>query len=340
MATIYEVANRAGVSPATVSKVLSNKPYVSAATRARVEQAIADLAYVPNKVARGLTTGRVFILGLLVPWDPNQIFADPHLLEIIHGVEHAANQHDYNLLLSTARRRADAASACERWLRGNILDAAIVVETLSLQEQSAALAQQPYPWVVVGYPITGTRAAIHADDYHGAMDATRYLLGLGHRRIGVVSSVQRPTALDERVRGVQAAFAEAGLPFDESLLLVMDDLGADDGYTAGAVLLRRPNPPSAIFALTDRLALGVLRYAHEHSISVPGSLSLVGFDDIALVAHASPPLTTVRQAGFALGEAAARAVFALLDGDEPPHDRVLPTELIVRGSTAAPPERR
>lgn len=336
MATIYEVAMRAGVSPATVSKVLSNKPYVSAATRARVEQAIAELNYVPSRTARGLSVGRAFILGLLVPSAPDQIFADPHLLECMRGIEAIANTRDYNLLLSTSRTPADAASAGKRLLRSNIIDGAIVVETLGLHEFSAALGQQPYPWVVIGYPLTGAQAAIHAADYDGAVCAMQHLLSLGHRRIGIVSGHERPFALDERLRGVRAALEQAGMPFDPALFAMMDDLRFEDGYAAGCRLLERSDRPGAIFALTDRLALGVLRRAAELGLETPGDLSLVGFDDIAPAAYATPPLTTVRQPGFALGEAAAQAIFTLLDGGQPAATTVIATELIIRGSTAPP----
>ncbi len=335
MATIYEVAMRAGVSPATVSKVLSNKRYVSAATRARVERAIAELNYVPSKTARGLSIGRAFVLGLLVPSAPDQLFADPHLLECMRGIEAVANSRDYNLLLSTSRTPAAAASACARLLRSNIIDGAIVVETLGLHEFSMALGQQPYPWVVIGYPLEGAQAVVHAADYAGALRAMGHLLDLGHRRIGVVSGRERPFALDERLRGVHDALEQYGLPFDPTLLAMMNDLRFDDGYAAGCLLLERPDRPSAIFALTDRLALGVLRRAAELGIDVPADLSLVGFDDIALVSYATPPLTTVRQPGFALGEAAAHALFALLDGEQPPPTTVIDTEVVIRGSTAS-----
>lgn len=335
MPTIDEIARLAQVSPATVSKVLNNRPYVSTTTRARVERVIAETGFVPSQRARGLSKRQSFILGLLIPYTSDQLFADPHLLEIMRGIEAEANARDYNLLLSTARAPLDAADAFARLLRGDVIDGAIVVETLDIRPFAEALARQPAPWVVVGYPGQAAIAAVHADDFGGALAATGHLLALGHRRIGVISSSPRPYALEERLRGVRAALATAGLQLDEGLI-VTGDFSIESGESGAGALLAAAEPPSAIFALNDRMALGAVRAAWERGLSVPGELSVVGFDDIALATLLTPPLTTVRQPGYALGEAAARALFALLDGEGAPLPVTLPTELIIRGTTAMP----
>jgi DNA-binding LacI/PurR family transcriptional regulator len=341
MPTIDEIARLAHVSQATVSKVLNNRPYVSSATRARVERVIAETGFVPSQRARGLTQRRSFILGLLIPYTSDQLFADPHLLEIMRGIEAEANQHDYNLLLSTARAPVEAASAFTRLLRSDVIDGAIVVETLDVQQFAASLTQQPAPWVVVGYSGRADMPAVHADDFGGALAATQHLLALGHRRIGVISASPRPYALEERLRGVRAALAQAGLALDEDLLLT-GDFSPESGAVGASALLDRTEPPTAIFALNDRMALGAVRAVAARGMRVPDDLSVVGFDDIALATLVTPTLTTVRQPGYALGGAAAAALFALLNGLGPAEvPAILPTELIVRGTTAAPraPER-
>ena len=335
MTTIDEVAELAGVSTATVSKVLNNRSYVSAETRARIEKVIAETGFVPSQRARGLSKRRSFILGLLVPYTSDQLFADPHLLEIMRGIEAEANLRDYNLLLSTARGPADAASAGARLLRGDVIDGAVVVETLDLQPFVEVLAQQNSPWVMIGYAQQETIRAVHADDYGGAFAAMRYLLAQGHRRIGIISSVPRPFALEERLRGVRAALAEFDQQLDERLLMV-GDFSIVSGERAGHAFLTQAEPPSAIFALNDRMALGVMRAAQALGRSVPGDLAVLGFDDIPLAALVTPPLTTVRQPGFALGEAAARMLFALLDGKAPAPAAVIPTEFVVRGTVGPP----
>lgn len=335
MPTIDEIARLAHVSPATVSKVLNNRPYVSSATRARIERVIAETGFVPSQRARWLSTRRSFILGLLVPYTSDQLFADPHLLEIMRGIEAEANTREYNLLLSTARAPIDAASAFTRLLRSDVIDGAIVVETLDVQPFAAALAQQPAPCVVIGYARDSDIPAVHADDYGGALAATRHLLALGHRRVGAISSSPRPYALDERLRGMRAALGEAGLALDEALLAT-GDFSPESGEAAAHGLLSLPDPPSAIFAFNDRMASGVARAAWTRGLSVPDDLSIVGFDDIALASMLTPPLTTVRQPGYGLGQAAAALLFGLLDGVAVPPPATLATELIVRGTTGPP----
>jgi DNA-binding LacI/PurR family transcriptional regulator len=338
MPTIDEIARLANVSPATVSKVLNNRPYVSTTTRERVERVIAETGFVPSQRARGLSKRRSYILGLVVPYTSDQLFADPHLLEIVRGIEAETNPREYNLLLSTARAADEAASAMERMLRSDVIDGAIVVETLDMRAFTEALGLQQAPWIVIGYGDAGI-PSVHADDYGGARQATRHLLDLGHRRIGVVTSIPRPFALDERLRGMRDTLAEAGLSLAEDMI-VSGDFSTASGLSAGRRLLERPNRPTAIFALNDRMAFGVIQAAQAMSLGVPADLAVVGFDDIAQAALTSPALTTVRQPGYAIGVAATRLLFALIDGAGTLPAMAIPTELIVRHSAAPPrPER-
>ncbi|NNJ13372.1 LacI family DNA-binding transcriptional regulator [Chloroflexales bacterium ZM16-3] len=339
MPNIDDIARIAQVSPATVSKVVNNRPYVSAATRARVERVIAETGFVPSQRARGLSRKRSSILGLLIPYTSDQLFLDPHLLELMRGIEAVANEHDYNLLLSTAREAVDAASACVRMLRSDMIDGAIIVETSDVQPFAEALAAESSPWVVVGYARQSATPAVHADDYGGALQATRHLLELGHRRIGVISSVWRPFAVEERERGIRDALAEAGVAPDTGLM-ALGDFSIESGDHAGRALLSAAAPPTAIFALNDRMALGLIRAAATLGLRVPDDLSVVGFDDISLATLLTPALTTVSQPGFALGSAAASALFQLLDGEPLSPPAALPTELIIRGSTGPMKEVR
>jgi DNA-binding LacI/PurR family transcriptional regulator len=334
MTTIDEIARLAGVSAATVSKVLNNRPYVSDHTRARIERVIAETGFVPSQRARGLSQRRSYILGLLIPYTSDELFADPHLLEIMRGIEAETNHREYNLLLSTSRAAQDAVSACLRMLRSDVIDGAIMVETLDILPYTDVLSTQSAPWVMIGYPRHNEVRAVHADDYGGAVLATRHLIDLGHRRIAVITSTPRPFALEERLRGVRDAHRATGLHFDERLLLT-GDFSIASGEQAGTELLAMSEPPSAVFALNDRMALGVIRGALAQGISVPDQLSVVGFDDIALASLLNPALTTVRQPGFALGEAAARGFFALLDNQPVDMPTVISTELIVRGTSGA-----
>ena len=333
MATIDEVAARAGVARGTVSKVLSGTYYVSAATRAKVERAAAELGYRPNLAARALSKGRTFVVGLLIPYDPDQLFADPHLLDIIRGVEAAANQRDYNVLLSTAHRPNDPASAYSRVLRSNYVDGLIVHEGANMQQIAAQLREQPSPWVISGYGLQGDNAyCVHADDATISAALAEHLIGLGHRRIAVIGAEPRPRAFDERLRGFKIALAEHGAPLDYTRL-AYGDMSVESGYRAAARLLDVADPPTALWALNDRMALGALQWAHEHGLNVPADLSIAGFDDIAAAALSQPDLTTVRLPSYREGHEAIDLLFRLLEGGDVPNEILVPTDVIIRRST-------
>jgi DNA-binding LacI/PurR family transcriptional regulator len=337
MATIDEVAERAGVSRGTVSKVLSGTYYASARTREKVERAAVELGYRPNLAARALSKGRTFVVGLLIPYDPNQLFADPHLLDIIRGVEAAANERDYNVLLSTSHRPSDPSSAYSRVLRSNYVDGMVVIEGPNMTLIAEQLKQQSSPWVVSGYGPPGSDApCVHADDPTITAELIEHLITYGHRRIGVISSQPRPEAFDKRLRGFHQALHHNGLYCDPSLI-TYGDMSVESGYHAAARLLGRPDYPTAIWALNDRMALGALQWAREHGLHVPTDISIAGFDDIAAAALSDPPLTTVRLPSYREGHEAIKLVFQMLDGVTVNREIVVPTDVIVRSSTGPAP---
>jgi len=342
MATIYDVAERAGVSPATVSKALANRRHVSAATRARVAAAAAELAFTPNPIARHLSNRRTGVVGFLIPYVPDYLFSDPFLLEFIRGMADNLAEQDFHLLLSMPRPSGESGGDPYRRLRQGMVDGAIVLESDGGEALTAALAGQTYPWITLGYRREGDgssgRNLLHADDYNGALLMTQHLQSLGHTRIGVISGPHRHMgALEERLRGYRAAVAGCGQPLDPALLTYGDFTPAS-GYGAVDRLLDLPHPPTAIFALNDRMALGAISRMRERGLRVPADVSVAGFDDVPAAALALPPLTTVRQPGFAMGLRAATLLGGLIRREAAPFDsEVLPTELVVRASTAAPP---
>jgi DNA-binding LacI/PurR family transcriptional regulator len=335
MANIYDVARLANVSTATVSKVLSNTPYVSVQTKERVLEAVRQLDYSPSLAARGLTNRRTYILGLVIPNDPDYLFTDPQLLEVIRGVENTANDNDYNILLSMAKK-TDQRSAYTRVLRTGYIDGAITVETFEGETAGKLLDDQGLPRVSIGYrnglnPLN----SVHSDDYRGAYEAVKHLIELDHQQIGVISGPANFVgAMEERLRGAQTALAEANLELNPDFL-TYGDFTAESGYQASRVLLEAADRPTAIFSMNDRMATGVMRRARELGLRVPDDLSLVGFDDISLAALLDPPLTTIRQPSVEQGRVAVNKLFELIkEGKKEFETVILPVELIVRGSTA------
>jgi DNA-binding LacI/PurR family transcriptional regulator len=342
-ATIYDVAKKAGVSTATVSKVLSNTPYVSEPTRARVLDAVDALEYVPSLVARGLSKAQTFILALVIPYTPDYLYSDPHLLELIRGIDDEARLRHYSLLLSTGgampvRRAVDRATGSgPAWMhRGSYVDGVLLIAASALGGSLADLGFADRPAVSVGYYApAGCTATVHADDRQGAHAATRHLIELGHARIGVISAARPLTALARRLEGYHDALGEAGLPADPGLI-ALGDFSPESGHQAATELLARHPRPTAIFAFNDRMAMGAIRCLREAGLSVPGDIAIVGFDDIPAAALADPPLSTVRQPAQDMGASAARLLFERIEHNvTSPAEAVLPTELVLRASSGA-----
>ncbi len=333
--TIKDVAAEAGVSYQTVSRVINNHPNVSPATRDRVLAIITALNFRPSLAARSLPGRRSFIIGLIIPYDADYLFRDPNLLAQISGIDAVANARGYNLLLSTAGDSDSALGAFERFIRNQVADGALVVETAGGQAGSELLAQHGYAYVSLGYRLDGAAPyAVHCDERAGAKAATLHLLKQGHRRLGIINGPPygAVAAMQERLRGHQAALQEAGLTFEPGLM-VYGDYTRPSGQAATRQLLALPKPPTAIFAFNDRMAMGAIRALYEAGRRVPEDVAVVGFDDIATAADFSPALTTVRQASKAMGQVAAELLFKLIAGEPVEENHIiLPAELVVRQS--------
>jgi LacI family transcriptional regulator, xylobiose transport system transcriptional regulator len=327
--TIAHIAAQAGVSAPTVSKVINGRADVSPATRQRVEAVIREHGYQrSHKSVRPAPLLEVIFHELESDW----------ALEIIMGVEAIAREHDLAVVLSEMQgRRTPGRSWLEGVLARRPTGVIAVLSDLS-EGQRALLKSRGVPLVVVdptGEPLHDT-PSIGATNWSGGLTATRHLLALGHRRIGVISGPETVMCSRARLDGYRAAMDEAGVPIDPTLIR-FGNFHVQEGTTEGRALLRLPDPPTAIFAGNDLQALGVYQAAREARLHIPEDLSVVGFDDLPVAAWVGPPLTTVRQPLAQMAMAAARLVLRLANGEQPSQTRVeLATELIVRESTAPP----
>ena len=335
-ATIKDVAAQAGVSYQTVSRVINDQPGVTEKTRGKVQQAIADLNYRPSLAARSLPGRRSYVIGFIIPYEPDYLIRDPNLLAQISGADTEANAHGYNLLLSTAGDSKSGMEAYERFIRNHVGDGALVIETASSREGGELLANQDYPYVSLGRDLGNPNAyVVSSDNRDGGRLITQHLLEKGHQRIGVINGppIGAVAALQERLDGHQQALAEAGLSFDPTLM-VYGDYTRPSGEQATQQLLAHPNPPTAIFALNDRMAMGAIRAAQTAGLRVPKDVAIVGYDDISAAADLNPRLTTVNGAARKVGQLAAQMLFKLIAGDTlQEKEVVLPAELIVRESS-------
>ncbi|WP_224751293.1 LacI family DNA-binding transcriptional regulator [Microbacterium helvum] len=321
--SMADVAERAGVSGQTVSRVVNGSPRVDPETRARVETAMAELGYRPHRAARALRTGRTQTLGLVV-----STLASVGNSRMLQAVADAAASRGYALTVVTLGPEASVAGAFER-LADQGVDGAIVLNEATGRVRDSDLRTAGLRLVVVDSPRDERFGVVVTDHAGGAESAVRHLLDLGHRTVHHLAGPAGSFAAAERERGWRAALDAAGVPVPD---LVRGDWTAASGHGAASLLLAAG--ATAVFAANDQMALGLLRGVAEVGRAVPGDVSVVGFDDVADAADYRPPLTTVRQDFDALG---ARAVAALVDGIEAgaaaAFDTV-PTRLVVRESTA------
>jgi LacI family transcriptional regulator len=332
--TIREIADLAGVSIATVSRVMNGRDDVSDETRDAVRRVINEHGYTANRNARGLSAGRTGLVGFLVP-----LVFPAYFAEILAGAAEALYEQEMRMVLSpTQHEHAREVSLLDRLMHGGATDGALIVLPREPSEELERALEAGYPFVVVDplMPLNDRIPSVLAAHTSGADQAMRHLLSLGHRRIGAITGPPGWVATEDRRRGYRSALAAAGIPFDPELE-VEADFEITDGQQAAGVLLDLRNPPTAIFAFNDNIAVGAMQTAHELGLRIPEDLSIVGFDDVAHASIVTPSLTTVRQPLAEMGRTAVSLLVRLLERQSVETLSIqLATRLVVRGSTAPP----
>jgi len=334
MPTMKDVAQAAGVSVTTVSHVINETRYVSKDLRARVLQAMEELSYHPNILARSLRQGITHTIGLIVPDNSNPFFA-----EIARVAETVGFENDYSVILCNSDKNVERESAYINVLIAKQVDGVIFIAAGSEQQHLRELAAQGIPVVVADRDVPqGLADVVLVNHEQGGYDATQHLISLGHRRIACISGPSPITPSADRVRGYCRALREAGIPMEEELVVRCSEsyLG---GETAMARLLRLDRRPTAVCTYNDITAIGALRASRNAGLEVPGDLSIVGFDDIPLASAVVPALTTVAQPIADLATVATELLIARIQhsAEFAPGQRiVLDTNLVVRESSAPP----
>jgi LacI family repressor for deo operon, udp, cdd, tsx, nupC, and nupG len=326
--SIDDVAEQAGVSVATVSRVLNGHSNVRAETRERVLAAIEQSGYRVNELARNLRTAESRLLLTMVP-----NFGNPFYAEIVRGIDSVARQHGYFMLLCDTGADPGRERSYFDMLRRRRADGAICLDPAAAQ-QALSEEMTTLPWVAccefdadVGVPYVGI------DNYRAAGDAVLHLLSRGHTRIALINSGDGYLYAQQRERGYMDAMHNAGLVPDARWLIHLDSLDYEAGASAAALLMAQPDPPTAIFTVSDTLAIGVINGLRKVGKRVPDDVAVVGFDDISLAAQTDPPLTTISQPMRELGETAARLLLKRLANRSATVPGVLlPHRLVVRGS--------
>ncbi len=334
MSTIGDVARRAGVSAMTVSRVINNSGYISQETRERVEQAIVDLGYVPNALARGLRFKQTKTLALVLTDITNPFFTT-----IARGVEDTASEQGFSVMFCNTDESEEKEANYLNVLVQKRVDGVLLVPAQSSPDSVIFLGERGVSCVVLDRRTPGAAVDIvHCDSEQGAYDLVQHLLGLGHRRIAVLTGPEAVSTAADRAAGYRRALAGAGLASDPALVRY-GSFTQDSGACMARAVLALPEPPTALFAANNFIALGALGALRQAGLRVPGDISLVVFDDLPAALVIDPFLTAASQPAYEMGRRATRLLLDRLAkrGPAAPCDITLPTELIVRASSAPPP---
>ena len=334
--TVREIASRSGVSVATVSRVLNGRPDVAPATREAVLKHIRDGAYVTNRIAKALATGgRTGLIALTVPYINAEYFVD-----ILSGASETLYEYDARLVVCPTEHQHDReVSILERVMHGTT-DGAILILPSESNLELERLHQQRFPFVVIDPSTTlnDDIPAVSSNHFAGARTIVHHLTSLGHRDIAVVTGWTYMTAAKDRIAGYNTALADIGVS-PQPDLMVEGDWNLESGYQAMKQLLRRRKKPTAVFALNDQMAVGVMQALREAHIRVPEDISVVGFDDTQIASLTHPGLTTVHQPLQEMGRMAVSLLYRMLEGQALEATRLeLSTRLVVRESTGPAPK--
>lgn len=329
---IQDVAQAAGVSVSTVSRVLNGKVDVASETQDRIQKVIAQLGYTSSLAARSMRGQRNNLIGLIMP-----DIAFPYAFEVARGVNAAIAESEYDLLVYTTGDVNKHGTALHEQkyvslLNNSITDGVIIVAPAAIEFSSEAPIISIDPQTInPHYP------SIHAKNYEGVFEAVQYLVSLGHRRIGFIGGRRELISANRREKGYRAALLEAGLSVNEDLITI-GNYTTEQGVLCARELLNLPDRPTAIFASNDQSAFGVIQEAKAMGLSVPADLSVIGFDNIPDSAYMD--LTTVDQFIAKMGYQATKMLIQLINGEKLDSQITeMETRLVIRGSCCSPTQR-
>ncbi|PSL41459.1 LacI family transcriptional regulator [Planomicrobium soli] len=328
MANIQQVAKQAGVSVATVSRVLNGQNKVASKTKQKVEEAIKELNYEPSMLGRNLRNSESRIMLILIP-----TISNPFYFEIIKGIENMALSQNYSILLCETDSKPEKEDIYFDLVRKKMadgiisMDPAVNVETLKeLAEKYAIIQCSEYgggidiPYVTI-------------DSEEASYRAVKHLIQIGHRKVALINTDEKFSYARERRAGYQRALAEYGIPVIDDYILYTQQLGFEHGQQAMKKVLALPDRPTAVFAVSDLLAIGALKEINAAGLDVPEDMAVVGFDKIDFSNMTNPTLTTIAQPMYKMGTIAARMLIDLLKGEQV-DSVILEHELIIRESTS------
>lgn len=335
MPTIYDIAKRAGVSAATVSRVFNGRPDVSPRTREKIERIAREMGYQPNAVARGLATKRSMTIGVFFQDHVNSGLRHPFFHDVLAAFKDVVGTYGYDLLFFASNAEDGGPEGFAARARHRDVDGVLLVGVPRTDPALPAMVQSDIPCMSIDLDLLGPRAGyLSSDNIGGARQAVCHLYAKGHRTIGFVGDRYGTKPGHDRLLGYQQTLMELGLPFRQDWILP-GDFTEESGYRAGEMYLALEDPPTAVFCAGDMMAIGMMRCLADHGLVVGRDVSIVGFDDIAVARYVTPGLTTIRQNKEEMGTQAAKALVSLIESPQTaPPVLTIATELVERGTVA------
>ncbi|MUT64552.1 LacI family DNA-binding transcriptional regulator [Paenibacillus sp. NEAU-GSW1] len=335
MVTIKDIAKAAGVSPSTVSRVVSNHPRISKETSIKVKRIMEEMGYHPNIMAKSLVSKTTNTLAIMLPRPAEELFQDFFFGELLRGILTHSSRAGYDMLLTAATSEHDEIETISRLVFGRRVDGVMLLSSRINDPLISYLNEQKFPSVLIGRTDEphDNILSVDNDNVQAAFDATQHLIAQGHTRIGFVSGPQNLNVSRDRMSGYRNAMAEAGLQC-RSEWIVDGEFLQQSGYRAMSLTMGHPERPTALVAIDDVVAFGVMRGLSEIGYSVPDDLCIVSFNNIALSELATPPISSVDIGTYQLGYAASQLLVRRIN-EEPVHQThlIIPHRLIVRESS-------
>ncbi|TGY42312.1 LacI family transcriptional regulator [Clostridium sartagoforme] len=335
MSTIYEIAKIAGVSTTTVSKVINDYPDVSDKTRKKIKKILEKENFLPNAQAQGLTTKKSWTLGVVYFEDLGIGLSHPFFSKVIEAFKKQADKHGYSLLFGSKNDRLKNTTFLE-YFKYKCVDGIAIICTDPNDKETLKLIESDFPIVVIDM-LNDNTSTVTSDNEYGSKLAIEYLFRLGHKRIAHICGTSETDNLPSvtRMEAYKKYIKEFNLYRNDDYLVSGENFDFDSGYEAMNKLLKLKNPPTAVLASSDKMALGAIRAIENSGLKVPEDISVIGFDDIELAEYVTPRLTTIRQNCDDIGKAAIDILVEQINKKERlAINKVIPVELIVRESCA------
>lgn len=334
--TIKDVAKIAGVSPATVSRVIAGNGRISKATTARVKEIMDELGYHPNKLAQSLVSRSSNTVGIVLPRPADELFLNFFFPELIRGIVYGATKSGYDTMMTAAISDSEEVEVMARLIRSRRVDGILLLRSRKQDPTVAFLQAEGFPYVLIGRSSDfDSVPSVDTDNIQAGYDVTRHLISQGHHRIGFINGPYNLTVTEDRFSGFRQAMNEAGFAIRPDWIVESEFL-QESGYRAMSFLMGLPERPTALVVIDDVVAFGVMRGLSELGYRVPDDISLAGFNNIPLSETASPPLTSVDIGIYQLGYTAVHQLLSILSSpspQQPPSRIIIPHRLIVREST-------